>query len=238
MQLPIDIWRYKNLKTIAMIPYWSDYSFPTESLEQRDTVTLGGHALINYTVNIATEVEEIDDVIIYASNELVLNNIDDRAKCSFIKRDKDLDAQGVSIESIIERFLKVSDADLIVLMHPKHPFLKPSTVAKCIEQASSTVFDSAFVATKTRKLAWFNGNPLNYSLEEDTPTLSSLEPVVLESSSLYVFSRKMFEKTRHRIGSHPYIHEIGHFEGFEVDRPDDYEIAELIINAGLNLSGV
>lgn len=238
MRLSFYKWRNKNLKIIAMIPYWSDYSFPTESLEQRDTITLGGRALINYSVNIATEVEAIDDIIIFSSNDQILNSIDEEAKCKFIQRDQYLDAQGVSIESIIESFLKVSDADLVVLIHPKHPFLKPSTIATCIEKASSKDFDSAFVATKARKFAWFNGNPLNYSLEEDTPALSSIEPVVLESSSLYVFSRRLFEETRHRIGSNPFIHEIGHFEGFEVDRPDDYEIAELIINAGLNLSGV
>jgi len=226
------------MKTIAMIPYWSDYSFPTESLEQRDTITLGGCALINYSVNIATEVEVIDDIVIFSSNDQILNSIDEKAKCKFIQRDKALDAQGVSIESIIESFLKVSDADLVVLIHPKHPFLKSSTIETCIEKAKSKEYDSAFVASMARKFAWFNGNPLNYSLEEDTPALSSLEPVVLESSSLYVFSRSLFEKNRRRIGINPFIHEIGHFEGFEVDRPDDYEIAELIINAGLNLSGV
>jgi CMP-N-acetylneuraminic acid synthetase len=226
------------LKIVAMIPYWSGYVFPEESLGQRDTLTLGGHALINYTVKVAANVEAIGDVIIYASDDKILDRIEDKRRCRYICRDKDLDAQGVSIESIIDRFLTVSDADIVVLMHPKNPFLRPTTVSTCIKMVVGGEYDSAFVATKARKFAWFNGQPLNYSSARDTPSLSCIEPVVLESSSVYVFSRKLFERTRHRIGSNPYIHETGHFEGFEVDHPDDYEIAELIVNAGLELSGV
>jgi len=221
------------MKVIALIPYWSGYSFPEVSLNQRDTVTLGGHSLIDYTVRVASQVKAVDEVVIYASDEQVLNSIDDKSKCVFVQRGKDLDAQGVSIEQIISRFLQVSDAELIVLMHPKNPFLKPSTVSICIEQVQRGDFDSAFAASKARKLAWFNGEPLNYSLEEDVPGISSIEPVLLETSSLYVFSRQLFENLKHRVGAKPYIHEIGHFEGFEVDRSDDFEIAELIVNAGL-----
>jgi len=221
------------MKVIALIPYWAGYSFPEESLKQRDILTLGGHSLIDYTVRVASQVKEVDEVVIYASDDQVLNSIEDKTKCVFVQRGNDLDAREVSIEQIISRFLQVSDAEMIVLMHPKNPFLKPSTVSICIEQVQRGDFDSAFAASKARKLAWFNGEPLNYSLEEDVPGLSAIEPVLLETSSLYVFSRQLFENLKHRVGAKPYIHEIGHFEGFEVDRPDDFEIAELIVNAGL-----
>ena len=64
--------------------------------------------------------------------------------------------------------------------------------------------------------------------------LSELEPVLIESSSIYVFTRALFKKSRHHIGKNPYIKEVGHFEGFEVDNKDDLTIAELMINAGLD----
>ena len=140
----------------------------------------------------------------------------------------------MSIESITSDFLKESDADIVVLIHPKSPFLKPKTIQDCIEQVISGKFDSAFVASSIKKHAWYQGNRLNYSSNEDTPALSKIDPVLIESCSVYVFTRDLFENTRHRIGENPYIKEVGHFEGFEVERVDDFNMAELIINAGLD----
>ena len=51
----------------------------------------------------------------------------------------------------------------------------------------------------------------------------------------YVFTRKLFKRTRRRVGVNPYVRFVSHFEGFEIDRADDYQIAELIINAGLDI---
>jgi len=80
----------------------------------------------------------------------------------------------------------------------------------------------------------FEGKPLNFSNHKDTPSLSKLSPILIESSSFYVFTRELFESNRRRIGENPYIKEIGHLEGFEVDNQDDLLMAELIINAGLD----
>ncbi len=226
------------MKILAMIPYWSGYTFPQDTLRQRDTVSLGGKALINYTIQTAAKVDAIDDVVIFASDESIFYNIDDTGLCRFLKRDERLDAQDVSIEDIIESFLEQSDADLVVLMHPKNPFLRPATISQCIDKIISGENDTAFVATTARKLAWFNGQPLNYSANDDTPHLSKIEPVMLESLSVYVFSRSSFEANRNRVGINPYVHEIGHFEGFEIDHPEDFKIAELIINAGLELNEI
>ena len=106
-----------------------------------------------------------------------------------------------------------------------------------LQKVKSGEYDSAFVVSQARKLAWFNGKPLNYTLSKDTPTLSSIEPVVLESSSVYVFTRELFENTRHRISDKPFMMNVGHFEGFEVDTEDDYKMAELIINSGFETFG-
>ena len=221
------------MKTVALIPYWSEYSFPNKSIKHRDTIKIGGRALINYTIEVASHIHEIDDIVIYSSNNEVFNLIEESFKCKFLKRDRTLDSQKVSIEDIIDAFLKESDADIIVLLHPKNPFLKKETIFSCIEKVKSSLYDSAFVVSKANKLAWYKGNTLNYSLDRDTPSSSSIEPIVLESSSVYVFTRELFQRTHSRIGPNSFMVEIGHFEGLEVDRKDDYLVAELIINSGL-----
>ena len=107
-------------------------------------------------------------------------------------------------------------------------------ITACIDKVLAGDTDSAFLARNIQRNAWFEGKPLNFSNHKDTPSLSKLPPVLIESSSFYVFTRELFESNRRRIGESPYIKEIGHLEGFEVDNQDDLTMAELIINAGLD----
>ncbi len=224
------------MKIIALIPYWSNYQFPVGSVKDRDTLTVGGHSLLERTIKLCNEVESVQDVVIYTSNTNVAKHIDDALDFTVIKRDLDLDNQDTSIEEIIERFLQVSDADFIVLMHPRCPFIKANTVQECITAVVNGNFDSAFVATQHKKLAWIKNKPLNYSIETNgkTPNLASVDPVMLESSAVYVFSKNLFNTKKRRIADEPFIKLVGKYEGFDIESEDDYEIADLLINAGFD----
>jgi len=225
------------MKIVAMIPYWKEYRFPDQSISNRDTLTVGGHSLIERVVRTLQKVKEIDEIVIYTSNVQVKELLDKSLKYVLLNRDSDLDDENISIEDIISRFMNNSDADIILLMHPKCPFLKPESISDCINKVVDGEYDSAFIGSQHKKLAWFNGKPLNYSLESggSTQSLSSLEPVVFESSSVYVFTRELFDKSRRRVGLNPHMKFVGHFEGFEIDRAEDFEMAELIVNAGLDI---
>ena len=222
------------MKIIALIPFWLDYKSLKNSLTCRSLVKISGKSLISRAVEITNHVGLIDKTVVFTSNSKALDYIDDNVNCEFVQRSGDLDSDQTSIEDIIDGFLKTSDVDIIVLIHPKSPFIKPTTIEDCIKKVLTGGFDSAFIANNIKKHAWYKGKPLNYSTYGDTPALSDLEPVLIESSSIYVFNRTLFEKNRHRIGDNPYIKEVGHFEGFEVDNKDDLTMAELMINAGLD----
>jgi len=224
------------MKIIAVIPYWEEYRFPDENISNRDTLKIGGYTLLERTINICNKVEKIDKTIIYSSNDQVLKLLDEKIQYTFQNRDVDLDSQSVSIEDIIERFLNTTTADIVVLVHPRCPFIRSESITDCINKVVNEGYDSALIATQYKKLAWFEGKPLNYSLQKGGNTLNNtqVEPVVLESSSVYVFTRDLFESTRRRIGIKPYFKYVGGFEGFDIESSDDYEIAELIVNAGLD----
>jgi CMP-N-acetylneuraminic acid synthetase len=222
------------MKIVALIPFWLDYKTSINGIECRPLIHIGGESLINRTVKMLNRVDSIDEVVVFSSNEIFLDSLNDEAQYKFLKRSKHLDSNDVSIEDVIENFLLNSDADIIVLIHPKSPFIRPETIQDCINKVLSPDFDSAFVASLVRKHAWFKGELINCSRNGDTPLLPNIDPILVETSSVYVFTKKLFDSERHRIGERPYVKEVGHFEGFEIDREDDFEMAELIINAGLD----
>ena len=226
------------MKIIALIPFWTDYKPLKASLTCKPLVKVSGKSLINRTIEIINHIKLIDKAVVFTSDSEVFDNIDDSVSYQIIQRDASLNSDKASIEDIINEFLQVSDADIVVLIHPKSPFIRPQTIEECVEKVLIGGFDSAFVATQLfhsiKRQAWYKGKPLNYLIDKDTTILSELEPVLIESSSIYVFTRALFKKNRHRIGENPYIKEVGHFEGFEVNNKDDLTMAELMINAGLD----
>jgi CMP-N-acetylneuraminic acid synthetase len=222
------------MKIIALIPFYADYKSLEGSLACRPLIKISGKSLINRTIEILNHVESINDTIVFTSDSKVSESIDNDMDYKVIRRSDDLNSNQSSIEDVIEGFLQISDADIIVLIHPRSPFIRPKTIKACIDKVLVGDTDSAFLARNIQRNAWFEGKPLNFSNHKDTPSLSKLSPILIESSSFYVFTRELFESNRRRIGESPYIREIGHLEGFEVDNQDDLIMAELIINAGLD----
>tara|TARA_R110002050_G_scaffold57423_3_gene128981 strand:+ start:120621 stop:121298 length:678 start_codon:yes stop_codon:yes gene_type:complete len=222
------------MNIVGFIPYWLDYN-DTNKKAGTNQKKLAGTHLINYSLQALNHVNAIDNVVIFASNEKVLDYVDKGCEYSFWKRPDYLDQEDVTIEEIISEFLNKSDADIVVLLHPNCPFLKIETISECIEAVKSGEYDSAFTAYKFHKFAWYKSRPLNYSLDDvATPKLIDIEPIIIEQASLYVFTKTAFQKSSRRIGSQVYIKEISHIEGHEVNEVDDFAVAELIINSGMS----
>lgn len=219
------------MKIVGFMPYWMDYL--PEAKSKKGLQKLGGRHLLNYTLSLLNQSKLINETVIYSSNPQILDFIEPDLEYSFLKRPDFLDDPEISIEQIISEFLKKTDADVIVLLHPNSPFLQLSSLNECVEAVSSGQYGSAFTAYKFKKFAWFKGEPLNYSLKEQTPSLTEITPVIIEQSSLYAFSRKTFIENNKRVSSEPFIKFINHFEGHEVHEPEDIEIAELIVNSGM-----
>jgi len=221
------------MKVVSLIPYWSQYIGNENNKMSRNIMKVGGRYLINYSIEKLDGTSNIDDVVIYSSSSDIKRYIENDLKYQFLTRPKWLDDNGVTIEQIIKQFLQDSDADVIALLHPNSPFLNPKTITECVSKVVSGEYDSAFTGYKFQKLAWYKGVPLNYAQDKKVPTLSQVEPVIFEQASLYVFSRRMFDKFERRIGKKPFIKFIDHFEGFDVNTKEDLDIAELIVNSGM-----
>ena len=67
-----------------------------------------GKSLISRTVELVNQINTIDEVIIFASNNQFSSYLEDKAKYIFLKRPISLDSNDVSIEEIIDSFLSIS----------------------------------------------------------------------------------------------------------------------------------
>ena len=53
------------MKTVAMIPHWDEYRFPDQSVTDRDTLKIAGHSLIERTICLLQDIEQIPSYNIF-----------------------------------------------------------------------------------------------------------------------------------------------------------------------------
>lgn len=215
-----------KMKIVAFTPS----RLNSQRVPQKNIKMLGRMPLVNYALQTMSKIGLIDDVVIFASEPSIRGYIKEGIKYSYLKRPAFLDTQEAKVQDLIREFLKLCDADIIAMFHITSPFLRGETILECLQKVKSGGYNSAFTAFRVDRRCWFKGMPLNFSVDDKT---EKYQETVIVEHSLYVFKREVFEKTGQRISSNPFIKYIDHFEGHDIDTPEDFRIAELIVNTGL-----
>ncbi len=188
---------------------------------------IGGKPLVNYAISTLNQVEAVSDILLYCSQEEIKKYIDPSLRYTFVKRSVELDSDTATFNDILETIVDRMDTDYIVFLTCTSPFIKSWTIQDMIDHIVTGEFDSAFSAFDFHSFCWFKGQPLNYDLSS-VPRTQDLEPVIVETSGLYIFSKELFKKYKRRVGFKPYIRVVDMFEGWDIDTMDDLKMAELI----------
>lgn len=188
---------------------------------------IGGESLVSRAISTLNKVKDVSEVILYCSQEGIKKYINPNCKYTFIKRPEGLDGDKVTFSEILETIVDRIDTNYIVFLCCTSPFLKPETINEMIKKIKSKKYDSAFTAYELKSFSWFKGKPLNYSLN-NVPRTQDLEPVLQETSALYIFSKGLFKKYKRRIGFKPYIKVVDKFESWDIDDLEDLKFARII----------
>lgn len=210
------------MKIVAFVPI----KLNNQRLPGKNLLPLGGKPMCRRIFEALLEVEGLDEVVAYCSDEALIPYLPDGAR--FLRRPEALDGDLVKGAEIYASFLSDVEADAYVLAHATSPFVRPESIQRGVDAILSGGHDSAFAAQRVQTFAWFRGEPLNYSLD-DVPRTQDIEPVWVETSAFYAFRREVFERGGRRIGDSPLIVEVDGMEAVDVDEPADYELAKRMI---------
>lgn len=184
------------MKTVAFVPI----KLNSQRVKNKNILPIAGHPLCWHIFHALLQVEEIDEVYCYCSDEAVKQYIPEEV--TFLKRDPVLDGQLVKGLDIYHRFIQDVDADVYVLCHATSPFIKPETIAKGLKAVQQGEYDSAFSAQRQQTFAWYQGKPINYDLN-DVPRTQDIEPVFVETSAFFIFERTCWTSTAVALASAP-----------------------------------
>lgn len=171
-----------------------------------------------------------DSIHVYCSDEAIIPFLP--KGITFIQRPAFLDLPTSNFTQIFECYTKQIDADIYVYAHATAPFITPATMRQCIEAVKSNEYDSAFCAVKIQTYLWKDGAPLNFDAT-DLPRTQDLDIIYQETSGVYVFTKEVFERYRRRVGIKPFIKEVTIKEAVDIDSPEDFHLAEALVNIEL-----
>lgn len=215
------------MKTVAFVPI----RLNSQRVEGKNLRPLGGEPLMCHILRTLLEVERIDEVWVFCSDKRVRGILPEGVR--FLRRSEELDRDTTLGREIYDSFTQQVEADLYVLAHATSPFIRPETIGSALSKVLSGEYDSAFSAERIQTFAWYEGRPLNYSLDA-IPRTQTIEPVYIETSAFFIFPGELWRHRHRRIGDRPWMAVVDRVEGLDIDYPEDFTMAE-IIAAGRNL---
>ena len=210
------------MKVVAFVPI----RLNSKRVVGKNLKLLGGKPMMCYLLETLVQVPQVDEVYVYCSSDEVQPLLPPGVK--LLKRDIALDSDEALGEQIYDAFVRDVKADVYMLAHTTSPFIKAATISNAIEVVLQGRHDSAFSAQKIQTFAWYGGKPLNYS-PTSIPRTQTIEPVYVETSAFYIFKHDMWAQHHRRVGDNPYMAIVGPVEGVDIDYPEDFELAEMMI---------
>lgn len=204
----------------------------SERVPHKNIQPVGSKPLCFHIINTALKVNEIDHVYVYCSDEDVVNYIPTGAE--FLQREKWLDGNDIRAKDTYTAFVNDIDADLYIAICTTSPFIKKETLENALHKVLYEGYDSAFTAQKMQTFAWYKNKPINYDIS-NVPRTQDMEPVYVETSAFFIFSKELWIKYGRRIGFHPYIQEVGAIEAVDIDTVEDLEFAQILADNILHI---
>ncbi len=211
------------MKIVAIMPI----KLKNERCAGKNTRLLGDKPLLQYELDSLKRTGLCDSINVYCSDDAVVPFLPEDVY--FIKRPKILDLPTSNFTQIFTCFMNVIDADIYVYAHATAPFITVETMTQCINAVISGEFDSAFCALKLLDYLWQDGEPLNFDAT-NLPRTQDLKPIYQETSGVYVFTKEVFLKFKRRIGVKPFIKEVSFKEAIDIDNPEDFNLAQVMLN--------
>ncbi len=170
-------------------------------------------------------VDQIDEKYCFCSSEKIKEYLE--PGIDFLKRPKKLDTDDTQCHEIMRAFVEMVDPDVIVLVHATSPFIKSTSIQKCLSKVLNEGYDSAFSVERVRDFLWKDGKPMNFDASK-APKTQDLPEIFKETNGCFVIKRSVFENTNRKVGFNPYLYEVDFPQNIDVNYPADFLIANLV----------
>ena len=219
------------MRVIALMPMKAN----SERVRGKNFKDFDGKPLFRWMLDTLKSVSLIDAVVINTDAREILakNGLFEDERVIIRDRKSEICGDFVSMNVIINDDIQNIDADIYLMTHTTNPLLSKKSVETAISQFKTALksrkADSLFSVNKVQE-RFYNAdvNALNHDPDNLIRT-QDLEPWYQENSNLYLFTKESFTQTNARIGKKPMMLETALIESTDIDTPDDWDLAEIMV---------
>lgn len=222
----------QNLRITAIVPM----RHSSERVPGKNYRVLGERPLYHHVVRALLAVEAIDQVIVDTDSPFIFEDAAEHfPTVDLVERPPQLRDGHTAMNDVLANTLTHARNSVVLQTHSTNPFVTPATYGGAIVRYfGDEVCDSVFGVSRIQGRLWTRAlKPVNHDPRVLART-QDLDPIYLENSCFYVFSKETFAGCGNRIGITPAAVEVSALEAIDIDEESDFQLAEAVVRAGMN----
>ena len=175
------------------------------------------------------------DKIILSSNDPEVLDIGSKLSKEIVldERPENLALSSTSTDDLIKYIPSIISEGHILWTHTTSPFIDKNlyneAILTYVKKINDGNNDSLMSVNKIQSYLWFENNSFNYNRnKEKWPRTQTLKKIYEINSGIFLNSIENYLKFDDRIGLKPFLMQIEGYPSFDIDWPEDFNLAELI----------
>lgn len=208
-------------KMVAVIPVRAG----SQRVIDKNFRPFAGKSLLEHKLDLVKSLP-VDDIIINTDSEKAIE-IAKKEGVSFHRREPYFASSKCSNSEYHKYLATVTEAENILVAQVTEPLIKKSSFLEAIDIFNGNDFNSLMSVKVLKEFIWYNGQPLNYSLEK-MPNSQDLPEYLVPTFGLVIAERKAMMEAASYICSNPYFYKVSQVESVDIDTELDFEFAEFL----------
>lgn len=186
------------------------------------------------------EATELVDEIVLTTNDAKILDYGESLSLSKLrlhKRSENLSSNETSTDQLVRHALELIPQGDILWTHVTSPFINGSyynNIIRTFLEKRESGYDSLMTVSELYGFLWQNGKAINYDRQKEKwPRTQTLDAINEVNSGAFLASSDIYRKLNDRIGKSPYLYVLNKLIGYDIDWPEDFVIAECMVEKGL-----
>lgn len=209
----------------------------SERIKRKNIRPFAGYkyGLIEIKLRQLSQASYIEHIILSTNDEEIIDCVQflDIENLEVHKRKESLSTSFTSTDSLINHVPDLVKDGHVLWTHVTSPFLNSRLYDKLVNAYKESLdlgYDSLMTTTELRGFIWNENQPINYDRSlEKWPRTQTIEPLHEINSGAFICHIDLYKKCNDRIGRKPKMYPLSRLEGFDIDWPEDFTLAQCLL---------
>ena len=215
------------MSVIAFIPARGG----SKSIPEKNIKSFCGKPLIFWNLQ-ELQNSEVNEIIVATDSDKIKSVVNSFgfSKVKVYDRSSENSQDISSTESVMLEYINsvnLADEDTFMLVQATSPFTQTSHFNEGLSLFKK--YDSILTCCESKRFSWREGKALNYDIY-NRPRRQDHKETLIENGAFYISSVSDIKSTKNRISGNIGIYEMPEFTYTEIDEPEDWIVAEALMN--------